>query len=146
MFFCDYGGNGVVGGVCAVDDEVDIAGDRDEALVPRGALEVLFPSETEVREHNLAHFPYRGWCRHCVEGRGRETRSDTDSVATRDIPRVSADYMYIGSKTDGSGATTILSVKDDYTNSVFLDVVPRHKYLDKVLMIGWPRVFFGILT
>ena len=31
------------------------------------------PSQREIDEHWIDHYPYRNWCGKCVEGRGRET-------------------------------------------------------------------------
>ena len=29
------------------------------------------PTLREFLDHCVTHFPYRAWCRHCLEGRGR---------------------------------------------------------------------------
>ena len=40
----------------------------DERTVKR-MQSPLRPTTAEVDDHNLPHFPYRSWCRHCVRGR-----------------------------------------------------------------------------
>ena len=30
------------------------------------------PTQSERDDHDLTHYPYRSWCKHCVEGRGVE--------------------------------------------------------------------------
>jgi hypothetical protein len=30
------------------------------------------PTQTEVEDHNRTHLPYRNWCPHCVQGKGKD--------------------------------------------------------------------------
>ena len=38
---------------------------------PRKMLGPKLPSQREVEEHCLTHLPYRNWCSHCVQGKGK---------------------------------------------------------------------------
>ena len=49
-------------GVCGEE-----SGIRGTVLVPTPYK----PSQDEVDDHYLTHFPFRSWCRHCIRGRGR---------------------------------------------------------------------------
>ena len=54
------------------------------------------PSESEVREHELTHIPFRSWCRHCVRGQGVEEpcrRSDREDGG---VPEVHLDFIHEG--------------------------------------------------
>ena len=46
------------------EDEVKIGQTRPNSILLR---------QSEIDDHCIEYFPYRSWCRWCVEGRGRET-------------------------------------------------------------------------
>ena len=55
------------------------------------------PTEAERRAHAIAHLPYRGWCEHCVSGKGVEEphfRQDAGASMER---VVQIDYSFYGS-------------------------------------------------
>ena len=43
-----------------------------QARTPKTLPTPTAPSSTEVLLHNLTHLPYRTWCKHCVQGKGKE--------------------------------------------------------------------------
>ena len=45
------------------DDEVE------EGQPAKGIKWSQLPSETEIKNHNLTHIPFRDWCPFCVQGR-----------------------------------------------------------------------------
>ena len=49
------------------------------------------PTQSEIDEHNVDHWPYRSWCEHCVRGRavGEPHRSGPEST----VPAF--DYLFI---------------------------------------------------
>ena len=51
------------------------------------------PTQSEVDEHNVDHWPYRCWCEHCVRGRavGEPHRAGPESQ----IPVIAFDYLFI---------------------------------------------------
>ena len=53
------------------EDKGDVveADDDDDAQMVRGIPPPLEPSLAEIARHNINHFPYRSWCRHCLSGR-----------------------------------------------------------------------------
>ena len=62
-------------------------GDEEEALVPAILPAVYQPTHSEYMDHCVTHYPFRAWCKHCLEGRGREFghdahRGDKDARAT----------------------------------------------------------------
>ena len=62
-------------GVYAVEDgekEIEAIDEEEQAEVPSSLPNVYQPTQSEYLDHCVTHYPYRAWCRHCVEGRGRE--------------------------------------------------------------------------
>ena len=51
-------------------------GDEEEAIVPACLPTVYQPTHSEYLDHCVTHYPFRAWCRHCLEGRGREFGHD----------------------------------------------------------------------
>ena len=56
----------------------------------------LLPSTAEIDEHNLTHFPYRSWCRHCVRGRGKEASHIKSRNEPGDVPEFHFDWCFPG--------------------------------------------------
>ena len=44
-------------------------GNDDDVQMVRGIPPPLEPSAADIAKHNINHFPYRSWCRHCLSGR-----------------------------------------------------------------------------
>ena len=55
------------------------------------------PSRAEYDEHMRCHFPYRSWCKFCVEGRGRSDAHKKGAAreVDRQYPHLSIDYGYL---------------------------------------------------
>ena len=61
--------------------------EEEQALVPGCLPDVYQPTHSEYFDYCVTHYPYRAWCKHCLEGRGREFgheahRGDKDARAT----------------------------------------------------------------
>ena len=110
--------------------------DEEQAVVPANLPTVYQPTHSEYLDHCVTHYPFRAWCKHCLEGRGREFgheahRGDKDARAT---PVVSFDYAFLGDCGDaaslddyvaaGDAAIKVLIVRDSKSKSVFAHVVP----------------------
>ena len=77
--------------------------EEEETELPEGAQESprvrigptpARPSEAEVEDHRLTHWPYRSWCDECALGRGLgEQRAG--SSGSSDIPVVGIDFWYV---------------------------------------------------
>ena len=46
--------------------------DEEQAEMPACLPDVYQPTPSEYADHCVTHYPFRVWCRHCLEGRGRE--------------------------------------------------------------------------
>jgi hypothetical protein len=72
------------------DDEV--SGEAQDIKV---APDPFMPSAAEVEEHRVTHWPYRSWCRECVEGKALgEHRSHRCAHGSR-VAVVGIDYFFM---------------------------------------------------
>ena len=92
-------------GEIAGRSEVLGAGDASEEVVeaeeegqPVNSLPTPnMPTQSERDEHDLKHYPYRSWCKHCVEGRGIEMRHRVgDDHSCRGAAIVAFNYFHDG--------------------------------------------------
>eukprot|EP00971_Amphidinium_carterae_P312188 6205189-Amphidinium_carterae.1 len=80
------------------------------------------PSDEERRYHNLTHYPYKEWCEHCVRGRGREDRHQTQREADQQgTPVVQLDYSFL---TDGELQIPLLAAIDNVYHRTMAVWVP----------------------
>ena len=56
-----------------------------------------YPAHRMLR-NSAALILYRSWCRHCVEGRGREQGHVATDQSARKIAIVGFDYMFVGKR------------------------------------------------
>ena len=120
-----------------VDEIADAANEELEAEEEAEERKVLptptLPSPAEVDQHRIDHYPYRAWCRECVEGRGRE-RPHFRQHDKRRMPTVVFDYCFLSKQgvysrsewatmpPDAEGAK-ILVVREIVSKCVFAHVV-----------------------
>ena len=74
------------------------AQDEEEAMVATPLPTPDTPTRSEVLDHCVTHTPYRSWCKHCIEGRGREFGHNSRAHGAREAPTISFDYAYVGDK------------------------------------------------
>ena len=121
---------------CEGEEQIDAVDEEEQARVPQSLPSVYQPTRSEFLGHCVTHYPFRAWCRHCLEGRGREfghdsSRGEKDARAT---PVISFDYCFISdvgevrSQSDfeaaGEGAAKVLVIRDSKSKAVFAHVVP----------------------
>ena len=68
---------------------------EEESEVVRQLPTPDMPTRSEFLDHCVTHYPYRSWCKHCVEGRGREFPHRLHDVSARGVPTVSFDYAFV---------------------------------------------------
>ena len=110
-----------------------------EAVKPRAPQDPVQPTRCEVIEHNLTHLPYRSWCPHCVNGHGKTLpHFSQDPDEMYQVPMVSVDRHFMGTKEDEEKSQPILATKDRESRKVFAQVVPSkgasHPYPVKALL------------
>ena len=99
-------GRGLVA-VGEVGDGVEVSGEkitgqpeeliesREDEVQPVKAIPSPYtPTQEEIDEHIIDHIPYRCWCRHCLNGFGREDAHIVHGQQ-RSLPLVSFDDMFI---------------------------------------------------
>ena len=106
-------------------------GEEEQAAVPASLPTVYQPTHSEYLDHCVTHYPFRAWCRHCLEGRGREFgheahRGDKDARA---MPVISFDYAFLSDRGEvtnqeefesaGETAAKLLVIRDSRSKSVF---------------------------
>ena len=77
--------------ICAPCEE------EEQAETPLCLPSVYQPTRSEYMDHCVTHYPFRAWCRHCLEGRGREFGHDQHRGVKdeRMTPVISFDYCFI---------------------------------------------------
>ena len=107
-----------------IDDE-ELEGGEVQAH-SRSVATPVRPSKDEVDEHNRHHFPYCGWCPHCVKGKGvasshKMVEEIFDAKNVR-IPLIDMDYMFMGD--DEHEKVTILVARDRRSGATMAMWVP----------------------
>ena len=117
-------------------DEMIASEEQEPAAMPLVLPSVYQPTRSEYLDHCVTHFPFRAWCKHCLEGRGREFGHEHSRGAkdSRSTPVVSFDYCFIGDHGEikdemdfeaaGDGAAKLLVARDSKSKAVFAWVVP----------------------
>ena len=110
--------------------------EEEQAVVPATLPAMYQPTHSEYLDHCVTHYPFRAWCKHCLEGRGREFGHDArrGNKDVRATPVVSFDYAFLSDCGDveslddfvaaGDAACKVLVVRDSKSKSVFAHVVP----------------------
>ena len=72
------------------EGEVSVEEESEEdAPDLKHAKDVGSPSAEQVERHRVTHLPYRSWCNHCNEGRGREAGHSRQNNEGRRVSTVS---------------------------------------------------------
>ena len=116
-------------------DELEAA-EEEEVTCPPCLPSPYQPTRSEFLDHCVTHFPFRAWCRHCLESRGKEFGhdrrhglKDANAAAV-----VSFDYVFLSDGDEvtteeefqaaGEGAVKILVIRDSRSKALFAHVVP----------------------
>ena len=92
---------------------------HEEGRVPRVRPDPIKPTARERAEHNITHYPYRSWCRHCLRGRGASRphgkRSEEDKEFSKGrVPTISLDHCYMGSEDSGEDGTSTPALENPF--------------------------------
>ena len=119
------------------NDELQASDEQEGADVPPSLPNPYQPTRSEYLDHCTTHFPYRAWCRHCVEGRGREFGHSQQAgwKDARAAAVISFDYCVLADDSEvateeefvaaGNKAVKVLVVRDSQSKSLFAHVVPQ---------------------
>ena len=116
------------------EEKIEALAEEEEGHVVPTLPTPYQPSRSEYLDHCVTNYPYRSWCSHCVEGRGREFGHLCKPCEPSRCPAVSFDDCFIGNDGDvsneeefeaaGGGAAKVLVVRDSKSKAVFAHVVP----------------------
>jgi hypothetical protein len=82
------------------------------------------PSQKEVDEHNVTHWPYRNWCPICIKARARNVPHNKQTDREHQVPHIHIDYGFFGN--DDDEEKVILQVaRDEESRALFVHAVPR---------------------
>ena len=103
------------------------------------------PTDKEIEEHMATHGNYRGWCPHCVAGKGKAlAHAELNAETQHTVPTISMDYCFMGSSQGSQEVDEIskhclpiLVVRDHRCRWVDSKVVPKkgasHPFVPKSL-------------
>ena len=96
-----------------IADELIAAEEQEPAEMPLVLPSVYQPTRSEYLDHRVTHYPFRAWCKHCLEGRGSEFGHEHCRGAKdeRSTPVVSFDDCFIGDHGEIKDETSKLPVK-----------------------------------
>ncbi len=104
-------------------DDDDGEGSIDEAEIPvkRPKNPADPKPEEKERHYSKGHLPYRGWCKVCVEARGREDAhyQQTMEELKSGLPKVAIDYASVGDGKDKKTELKLLVGRDRWTKHTF---------------------------
>ena len=84
---------------------------------------LVAPSQREVAEHSLTHWPFRDWCAHCVRGKAKSVGHRRKKYES-EVPVIVSDYMWMtgeeekGTKQEEFRGMPILTAINDSTEWV----------------------------
>ena len=101
------------------DDLVDAGVTRG----PRYIRDIVTPTKAEVDRRSITRLPFRNWCPHCMNGRGKEAPHRRSEGGTGEIPEISLDFCF-PSKENGSGLLTILVARERHSKMTLSALIP----------------------
>jgi len=101
------------------DDEIDAEDDLEageEEVKQKEIRSPGQPTKAEKERHELTHYPFRSWCKHCVRGKGKENPHRRSKVAEgkedeKEVPEIHIDYCF-QSKDDSAKTITTLVMRE----------------------------------
>ena len=104
-------------GKAAKEDEVI---EDEETLIPKYMRDPGLPTPKERAEHDILHINYRPWCKFCVMGRGQSDHHTSVPKEAEDlqVPTISMDYMFLGTKHVKAKERTCLTAYDNRTGGI----------------------------
>ena len=82
-------------------DEIEDVDEEEEYECIQCLPSQYQPSRSEFLDHCVTHYPFRAWCPHCLEGRGREFGHGNQSTKELSAcPVVSVDYAFVSNHDD----------------------------------------------
>ena len=87
------------------------------------------PTQAEVDDHNRTHLPYRNWCPHCVQGKGKDLDHRKSAEEERGLNEFSFDYCFPGN--EFGFKLTVLVGRERASGMTMATVVPMKGSMGK---------------
>ena len=84
----------------------------------------ILPTQAMIDDHEVAHLHFRSWCPFCVRGRGQSQGQFKVDKGDEQIPLISVDYGFLGTRDSPANETPILLVKDRLSKAIWAHPVP----------------------
>ena len=109
-------------GVLQLEEEVERKGAVDDKRAMKKLADPRRPTEAEVKEHELAHIPYRNWCPICVRCKGKDLDHRKAVEGEKGVSEYAFDYCFPG---DEFGfKLVVLTGREKVTGMYFATAVP----------------------
>ena len=98
-----------------------LEGDDVEGIRVPVTLKAPHRVTKEEREaHEVTHMPYRAWCPHCVQARGRNTphRPRADDAKASGVPKIAMDYVFMSVADERASSNPVLVMVDEATGEI----------------------------
>ena len=92
------------------EDDIDDVEKFPEVRRPQSLRNPGQPTRREWEEHQLLHWPYRSWCKHCVCGRAvasphrNKSDEEREQRRTSGVPTISFDHCFMGTSENAESA------------------------------------------
>ena len=74
----------------------------EEGMTSKGLKVPRGPTQKEVEEHSMTHWPFRDWCAHCVRGKAKSI-GHRRKRSEHEVPIIVIDYMWMTGEGDKEG-------------------------------------------
>ena len=93
------------------------------------------PTAEEVELHEVAHVPFRSWCKFCIMGKGVASAHHIGESTESLVPIISVDYAFMGSKKEKEDekGSPIMVIKDKRTKRILARMIERKGYQSMLL-------------
>ena len=109
--------------------EDDAEREETEVVAAKAAAIPVKPPPQMVRDHMVAHIPYRSWCPHCVRGRARlDQHRVVKEHEGENVAVVSMDYVFLAADAETLSAmeAPVLTIRDRLSTGIWRHPV-QHK-------------------
>jgi hypothetical protein len=82
------------------------------------------PTSAERASHEMAHLPFRSWCRHCVRGRGKNAAHYKQAQGEGELHELHFDFAFMGEEDEPGETIAMLVVRERQSRMTLATAVP----------------------
>ena len=98
---------------------------ESEDVVSKALRTPIRPTQQMIDDHEVSHLPFRSWCPFCVRGRGQSQGHFSVDKGDEQVPLVSVDYGFLGTKDSPANECPVLLIRDRLSKSIWSHPVPN---------------------